>query len=424
MTWVLFGLPVLLLALGFPVFLALLVGAAVTVALFMNVPGAAVHQALFGSMDRYALLAIPFFLFAGELMARGSMSQRLVDWAMSLVGHLRGGLGQAALGGATFFGAISGSSVATVAAIGRLVHDPMHAQGYDPRFAAGLIAASAAVAQLIPPSIALILYGIAGEQSITRLFAAGILPGLVMAAIMGAYVYVTARRFGLAAGAPYSSRRVLQTTRKSALALGMPVIVLGGIYMGVFSPTEAAGVACIYALAVSGVIYRDVKLPALWDTAVRSMFLTAQILIIVAAAGVFTWVLTVNGIPRALAATVAGLDVPAWQLLIAINVFLLLIGAFLDTPSAILLLTPLLLPVVQQAGVDPIHFGIIMTLNLSIGLFTPPFGLNLFMTQALLKTPLGTLYRGVMPFVAVCLIALAIVTFVPALSLILVPFLG
>ena len=424
MSWVLFGLPVVLLALGFPVFIALLVGAAVTLAVFMNVPGAAVHQALFGAMDRHALLAVPFFIFAGELMARGSMSQRLVDWAMSLVGHVRGGLGLATLGGATFFGAISGSSVATVAAIGRLVQTPMAEQGYDARFSSGLIAASAAVAQLIPPSIALILYGIASEQSITQLFAAGILPGLVMAVVMGVYIYLVARRHGLETATGFRPRQVLCTTWRSGFALGMPVIILGGIYLGVFSPTEAAGVACVYALVVSSLIYRDVRLPAVWDTAVKSMFLTSQILIIVAAAGVFTWVLTVNGIPQALTAVVAGFDIPVWQLLIAINLLLLLVGCFLDTPSAILLLTPLLLPVVEQAGVDPIHFGVIMTLNLSIGLFTPPFGLNLFMTQALMRTALGTLYRGVLPFVAVSLIALLIVTFVPALSLVLLPYLG
>ncbi|MEX0732385.1 MAG: TRAP transporter large permease [Aquisalimonadaceae bacterium] len=423
MSWVLFGLPLLLLALGFPVFIALLAAAAVTLTFFMNVPGVAVHRALFGSMDTYALLAVPFYLFAGELMARGSMSRRLVDWAMSLMGGMRGGLGLVTLSGSTFFGAISGSSVATVAAIGRLVQAPLEAQGYDQRFGPALVAASAAVALLIPPSIALILYGIAAQQSITRLFAAGILPGLLMSVVLGVYIYIMARVKGLKAVRPFEGRAFVRASGQSSLALGMPIIILGGIYFGVFSPTEAAGVACVYALVVSCGIYRDVSLRAAWDTAVQSMYLTSQILIIVAAAGVFSWVMTTNGVPRMLAGGIANLDITTWQLLIVINLLLLVVGCFIDTPSAILLLTPLLLPIVQAVGVDPIHFGIIMTMNLSIGLFTPPFGLNLFVTQALMRPRPSDLYLGVMPFVAVSVLALLIVTFIPSISLALLPYL-
>ncbi|WP_355661697.1 TRAP transporter large permease [Halomonas salifodinae] len=424
MNMVLFVLPVVFLALGFPVYLVILAAASLAVALFMNMPGVAIHQAMFGTLSAYSLLAVPFFLFAGELMARGSLSKRIIDWVMCLVGNMRGGLGMVTLGGSTFFGAISGSSVATVAGVGRLVDRPMAEQGYGPQFGSGLLASSAAIAQLIPPSIALILYGIAAEQSITKLFVAGILPGLVLAAVLGCYIYLAARRKGLQASGGMRVGDFWRNSRRAFLALMMPVFILGGIYGGVFSPTEAAGVACVYALVVSAVIYRDVDMAEIWRTAVNAMYLSAQIMIIVAAAGVFSWVLTINGVPRSLAGFVANLDLTVWQVILIINVLLLFVGCFMDTSSAILLFTPLLLPVALQVGIDPIHFGIIVTMNLSIGLFTPPFGLNLFMVHALNRTPMAEVYRGVLPFVLVSLIALLLVSYVPALSLLLVPYLG
>lgn len=424
MNLVLFVLPVVFLTLGFPVFLVILAAATLAIVIFMDMPGVAIHQAMFGTLSAYSLLAIPFFLFAGELMARGSLSKRIIDWVMCLVGNMRGGLGMVTLGGATFFGAISGSSVATVAGVGRLVDRPMAEQGYGPYFSSGLLASSAAISQLIPPSIALILYGIAAEQSITKLFAAGIIPGLVLAAVLGCYIYVEARRRGLAASGGVKFADFWRHARRASLAVMMPIFILGGIYTGAFSPTEASGVACVYALIVSTVIYRDVGLAEIWKTAVSSMYLSAQILIIVAAAGVFNWVLTINGVPRALAGLVINLDLTVWQIILIINLLLLFVGCFMDPSSAILLFTPLLFPVAMQAGIDPIHFGIIVTLNLSIGLFTPPFGLNLFMVHALNRTPMVQVYRGVLPFVLVSLIALLLVSYFPVLSLFLVPYLG
>lgn len=420
-----FILPVLFLILGFPIFMVLMATAAVSVVLVMGLPGQAIHQAIFGSLGAYSLLSVPFFLFAGEVMAKGSMSKRIIDWVMSLLGRTKGGLGFVTLGSSTFFGAISGSSVGTVAGIGRLVYPPMQKEGYGPLFGTGLLSSSAAIAQLIPPSIVLILYGISSQQSITKLFVAGILPGLVLALVLGAYIYFYARKNSAKSqGEAFSIVTFWSESKRVILAIFMPIFVLGGIYAGIFSPTEAAGIACVYAITVSCVIYRDVSIKELWCIAVSSMYTTAQILIIVAAAGLFSWVLTVNGIPAQLSGWVSGMDIEKWQILLMINLLLLLVGCFMDTMSATLLFSPLLLPIATSFGVDPIHLGIIITMNLSIGLFTPPFGINIFMVNAITGVGMKSIFHGVMPFVIVSLVALLLVTFIPALSLALVPFLS
>lgn len=425
MDFLIFVLPVLFLALGFPIFMVLMVTAAVSIVVVMEMPGQAIHQAIFGSLGAYSLLSVPFFLFAGEVMAKGSMSKRIIDWVMSLLGRTKGGLGFVTLGSSTFFGAISGSSVGTVAGIGRLVYPPMQKEGYGPLFGTGLLSSSAAIAQLIPPSIVLILYGISSQQSITKLFVAGIFPGLVLALVLGGYIYYYSRRnTAQSQGKPFSLITFWHESRRVILAIFMPIFVLGGIYAGVFSPTEAAGIACVYAIIVSCVIYRDVSLSELWAIAVSSMYTTAQILIIVAAAGLFSWVLTVNGVPAQLSGWVSGMDIEKWQILLLINLMLLLVGCFMDTMSATLLFSPLLLPIATSFGIDPIHLGIIITMNLSIGLFTPPFGINIFMVNAITNVGMKSIFQGVMPFVLVSLLALLLVTFIPSLSLALVPFLS
>lgn len=417
MSWWLLLIPLVLLLLGLPIYLALLAATALAVFLIMDMPGTVLHQYLFASLNTSALLAVPFFLFAGDLMARGALAQRLLDWAAVLTGGIRGGTGVTTVGASTFFGAISGSSMATVAAIGRISHKRMLEEGYRKPFAEALISSSAAIASVVPPSIALILYGVAAEESAARLFIAGILPGVVLALALGLYIVFATR--GLpAAGTGFSWRALITTTRRALLALGMPVVVLGGIYTGFFSPTEAAGVACLYAIIVALAAEPDLGLREIWESAVNAMYLTAQTLVIVAASGVFSWMLTINGVPQALAAMLTDSALPAWALLIFINLLLLVVGCFLDTASAILVMAPLLLPLAQQAGVDPVHFGIIMTMNLSIGMFTPPFGLNIFITQALFQSPLGGLYRSLVPFIIVSCVALLIVTFMPSLSLV------
>ena len=240
----------------------------------------------------------------------------------------------------------------------------------------------------------MILYGVTAEQSIPRLFLAGIVPGLLLAGFMAAFILAHALLTGIKAEGGFSLARAARATLNCLWALGMPAIVFGGIYGGVFSPTEAAGIACVYAILVSLLVYRDIAPRELFRIAGNAMAMTAQIMVIVAAAGVFGWMLTTSGTPQAIVAWIGGLDLSPWQVLLAINILLLLVGCVIDPTSAILVLTPLLLPIILHAGVDPIHFGIIMTVNLSIGMFTPPFGLNLFVLQSMFRIPTVELYRG------------------------------
>ena len=420
MTAALIAFPFAMLAAGFPVFLVLLAAAAAYAVLVSDVPATVLHQAMFGGVDSFALLSIPFFLFAGELMTSGVIARRIVALVVAVVGRLPGSLALATVGTSTIVGAISGSSAAATATVGRILYEPLQQAGYSRRFATGVIAASAGIDVVIPPSIAMILYGVVAEVSVPKLFLAGVLPGLLLAGFMAVFIVVHAAVARVGGTSPFSLAGIVAALVRALWALGMPTIVFVGIYGGVFSPTEAAGISCVYAALVSAFVYRDIGPRALLRLAADAMVLTAQIMVIVAAAGVFAWMLTTSGTPARLVAWIAAMNLSPWQVLLVINVVLLIAGCFIDPTSSILVLTPLLMPIVHHAGIDPVHFGIVMTVNLSIGMFTPPFGLNLFVMQSLFGVPTGDLYRGVLPFIAVQVAALAVVTYVPAISLILV----
>ncbi|HVL59272.1 MAG TPA: TRAP transporter large permease [Burkholderiaceae bacterium] len=423
MAWELALLPLAMLALGFPFFLALLATAAVALVFFAPVPPIAAHQVMFASLDKYALLAVPFFIFAGDLLGRGGVSGRLVRFVQAIIGHARGSLPFTSLGAAVVFSAISGSTAATVAAVGGITYKRMRDGGYGEPLSTGLLIAAGALGNLIPPSIGFILYGIASDTSIVQLFAAGIVPGLILALAYGIYIYREAVRRGETGGKPFSRGELWGASRDGLWAIAAPVVVLGGIYAGIFSPTEAAAVACVYAIFVVTIVYRESSPRDVFDSASRSMYLTAQVFIILACAGVYSWLLTITGAGPAMVEAVGALSLPPWALLLAINVLLLVVGMVLDTVSAILVLTPLLAPIAADAGIDPIHFGVIVVMNLSIGTFTPPFGLNLFVGQAVFRAPLSSIYKGVAPFIAVAVVALAVVTYVPEFSLVLTRFL-
>jgi len=422
--------PVLLFLLGFPVYVVLLAGSTLTVLTVMNVPPLVIHQVMYGGVEKYALLAIPFFLFAGELMGRCGVSGRLIHWSQCLMGRVRGKLGLTTICTSTLLGAVSGSSPATVAATGRTLFADLIKDGYGRPFSLGLIASSGSVAIVIPPSIAMILYGASAEQSVPKLFIAGILPGLLISCAMAAFVLIWVQRQraegkGADARAPGETTgddapSLIQATWDASGALAMPIIVLLGIYLGFFSPTEAGGVACLYAIVLARYVYRSLTWGEILEAASDSAVLAGQILIILASAAVFSWLLTVQGIPQALVGWVESANLSPIAFLFVINIVLLALGCVVDPTSAILVLTPILLPIVLQLGIDPIHFGIVMTVNLSIGMFTPPFGLNLFVAQSVMNANLAELYRGVLGFFAVQTLALLIITYVPDLSLWLV----
>ena len=424
MLWLMCFLPLGLLVLGFPFFLVLLSTATIAIVAFTSVPPTAVLQIMLGSIGNFSLLAVPFFIFAGELMGRGGMARRLVAVAIALFGGIRGGVPITTVGAAALYGSISGSTAATVAALGPLFYPQLRKTGYDEKFSTGVITCAGYLDNIIPPSIAMILYCAAAEQSVIKLFAAGVIPGIVLAAIMALYIYFYARWKRLDAGTQFQWPVFLAALKEGAWAIMMPVIVFGGLYGGIFSPTEAAGVACVYAIFVTMVVHREIGWREFWDVSVISMYLTTQIFLIVAVAGVFSWLLTTSGAAGVAVDYLSHLKLQAWMVLLSINVFLLIVGCFIDTASSILVLSPLLLPIAQSIGVDPIHFGIIVVTNLSIGTFTPPFGINIFVAQSIFDVPLRSIYAGLAPFIGVAIVGLMIVTYVPELSLWLVRFLG
>ncbi|MDZ5696562.1 TRAP transporter large permease [Chelativorans sp. M5D2P16] len=421
MTAVLAIVPLALLALGTPVFLVFLAAVTLTLVFVLPIPPLALHQVMFGGLDHYALLAIPFFVFAGELMGASGIASRLIAWVLALVGRMPGSLGVATVGASTAMGAISGSSVAAVGALGKTLYPRLVEGGYGRERAAGLIASSGAVDIVIPPSIAMILYGLAAEQSIPRLFMAGILPGLLIASMISVFIVLMATVKGIPVVGRFDVRKALSATKDAVAALFMPVFVLGGIYNGWFSPTEAGGFACLYAMIVARFVYRSMSWGDIVQAAGNAAMLSARIMVIVAAASIATWLLTTQGVPQAIVTWIEALDMSPVMFLLVVNMVLLGIGCLLDPTTAILVLAPLLVPIAVSLGVDPVHFGIVMTVNLAIGMFTPPFGLNIFVAQSVTGLPAHAIYRGIVPFLAVLVTALLIITYVPALSLALAP---
>jgi len=317
------------------------------------------------------------------------------------------------------FGAMSHTAVGTVIAMGRMIYPSLKDGGYNDRFAVGLIASSGAIAVVIPPSIAMILYAVSAEQSAVQLFTAGILPSILIGIIDAGFVMIYARIKGVPMGARARWENIWKTTKDASWSVGTLLVIFGGIYGGVFTPTEAAGVAVVYSVFVTMVIYREVDVRRFWKILVDSAFLISQILLIVTSAGIYSWLLTTSGIPQQIVASIDALHMSKWELLLILNIGLLIAGSFLEPPAAILILTPLLLPIVQGVGVNPIHFGIIVAVNLSLGMYTPPFGLNLFSSQAIFNAPLSRIYLGVLPFLVLNFLALLIITYIPEISMVL-----
>jgi C4-dicarboxylate transporter DctM subunit len=413
-----FALPVVLLALGFPIFLILLVTSIVAVLTVTDIPTDAIQTYMFGSLDNFPLLAVPFFVLAGEIMAQGGIARRIIAMVMAIVGGVRGSLAVTTVAASELFGAMSHTAVGTVVAMGRMIYPSLKEGGYNERFAVGLIASSGAIAVVIPPSIAMILYAVSAEQSAVQLFTAGILPSLLIGVIDAAFVMIYARIKKVPLGAKAQWETIRKTTKEASWSLGTLAVIFGGIYGGVFTPTEAAGVAVIYSLFVTMVIYREVDIFRFWKILVDAAFLISQILLIVTSAGIYSWLLTTSGIPQHIVDSINALQMSKWELLLILNIGLLIAGSFLEPPAAILILTPLLLPIVRGVGVNPIHFGIIVAVNLSLGMYTPPFGLNLFSSQAIFNAPLSRIYLGVLPFLVLNFVALLIITYIPEISMV------
>jgi C4-dicarboxylate transporter, DctM subunit len=418
--FVYFVLPAILLILGLPIFVVLILSSLAAILLVAHAPTQAIQTYMFGSLDNFPLLAVPFFVLAGEIMGRGGIANRVVTWVVSIIGGVRGSLAVTTVASSELFGAMAHTSVGTVVAIGRLLFPSLTKHGYSERFAVSLITSSGAVAVIIPPSISMILYAMTAQVSAIKLFTAGILPSILIGIVDAIYVLIYARIKMVPLTSPGRWKNIWASTKEASWAIGTIVVIFGGIYGGIFTPTEAAGVAVVYSLFVAMFIYREVDFHVLWRIVVNSVVLISQILIIVTGAGIYSWLMTTSGIPQNLINAVSVMQLPNWQTLLYVNVGLLIAGSFLEPPAAILILTPLLLPVVEAAGINALHFGIIMAVNLSIGLYMPPFGLNLFAARAIFDLPMGMIYRGVLPFVIVNFAALLVITYVPAISMTLV----
>ena len=372
---------------------------------------------MFSAIDKFPLAAIPFFILAGHLMETGGISRRLVNFAKSLVGGVQGGLPMTCVLTCMIFAAVSGSSVATTFAIGAILIPALVKHGYPVGYAASLQATSAELGVVIPPSIPLILFGVSAEVSIGELFIAGFGPGLLIGGALMLFVHLWCRYKGLGKNDGDGREPVLTAAREAGWALLMPVIILGGIYGGVFTPTEASVVAVFYALAVGLVVHRELKLGNVIAVVRKSVISSAVIMFIIANAGLFAFLITRAGIPDAIGVWLTEvLKSPAWFLL-GVNAALFVIGMFIETSAAIIVLAPILVPVAVHFGVDPVHFGIIMVVNLAMGMITPPFGVNLFAACTVAKISLDRIVGHLLPFVLVIMACLALITYVPQISL-------
>jgi C4-dicarboxylate transporter DctM subunit len=390
---------------------------------FTTTPLTQPSETLVNALNTFPLMAIPFFVLAANVMSRGGISRRLTEAGNALVGQFRGGLAMTAVLSCVFFAAISGSSPATVVAVGTLLIPAMVKSGYDKRFSTGVIATSGSLGILIPPSIPLIVYGIATEESIGDLFLAGVLPGLFAGLLLLIMVIVVSRRRGYGTGENailLDRKQRTRALRDAVLSLLLPVFVLGGIYGGIFTPTEAAAMAVLYAVLLALFVYREISFKDLGSVLLGSARTSAMVMFIIANGILFTFVLTSERIPGQIATGLLGLELNKWAFLLVVNLLLLVVGAFMETSSAILILAPILLPIAVELGVDPIHLGIIMIMNLEIGMITPPLGLNLFVASGLTGMSVLQVARAAIPSALVLLAALFVVTYVPAFALTLI----
>jgi len=381
------------------------------------IPLSILPQRVFAGLESFPLLAIPFFILAANIMGKGGLSARLIHFIQSLVGHLPGGLAITVVVTCVLFGTITGSSASTIVAVGGILYPALLQAGYPERFALGVVTSSALIGMIIPPSNAMIVFGAIANVSIGALFMSGIGAGLLFAAVYAVYCFIWAKANNVPRSRRATLSEVLLAAREVVWGLGMPLIILGGLYGGVFTATEAAAVSVVYAALVCVLIYRQLDLKGLWEVCVESGLASARILIMVGAASLFSWMLTVTGITAAVVEPFADLRSSPAQTLLFVNILALIAGMFVDIFSNLLILVPILLPMVTGAGISGTHFGIVMSVNVDIGNITPPFGLNLFVASGTFDKPYMTVVRAVLPWLGLALLSLAIITYVPELSL-------
>ncbi|SHJ16651.1 TRAP transporter, DctM subunit [Palleronia salina] len=409
---ILFGL----LVIGVPVAVAL-AGASAIFILSGTVPPMVVAHRVINGVDSFPLLAVPFFILAGNLMNTAGITERIFNFALALVGWMRGGLGHVNVGASVIFAGMSGAAVADAGGLGSIEIKAMRDAGYDPGFSVGITAASSTIGPIIPPSLPMVIYGVVSGASIGQLFAAGFIPGLVMALSLMLMIFFFAGRYGFKRDQPFAWGVLAITFKRAFLSLLTPVIIVGGILSGAFTPTEAAVAACAYAMFLGLIVYRTLTLKRFLRVSFDTIETTAVVLFVVAGAAIFAWILTSNRVPEMAASLLLGVSDRPWVILLMINLVLLVVGCFMETVAAITILTPVLLPVAVELGIDPVHFGVIMVLNLMLGLLTPPVGMVLYVLSRVSGVPFERCVVATSPFLIPLVACLLLMTFVPAIAM-------
>ena len=422
---VLFGSLFVFLILGVPVGFALGLSALCGIMAGGTQTIGFLSQTMVSGCDSFPILAVPLFILAGEMMGGGGVSRRILDVFKASFGRFYGGLAICTVAFCMFFAAVSGSGPATVAAVGGMVVPTMLAEGYDKSFTLALIACAGGIGVIIPPSIPMVFYGTSTGASIGNLFMAGMLPGILIGCCLIIYCYFMGRKHGWKNDKePFSWKKVGKALWDGKFALLDPFIILGGIYSGIFTPTEAAAVACMYGLFCGAIIYRELTPRKLLDVMKGAVSTTGTTMLIVGAATSFAKILSISGVPTAVANAISSVSDNKILILMLINILLLIVGCFMDTTPAMLILAPILMPIATSLGVDIIHFGIIMVVNLAIGFITPPLGINLFVAARVGDEPLGVVIKGIIPFITIMLVDLILITYIPAISMTLVHLLA
>jgi C4-dicarboxylate transporter DctM subunit len=414
---ILFFLFFFLLIIGAPIAIALGASTFATLFFFTEINPIEVSAMMFEKIEHYSLMAIPMFILAGQLLSKGSSAGRIIEFAKSIVGHLPGGLPMAAIFASIIFAAVSGSSPATVVAIGSIMFGAIQQAGYPKKYAIGTIATAGSLGILIPPSIVMIVYGVTAEVSIGKLFMAGIVPGVMIGIMMMVITYIGAKRLGFERTEPENFNTRVKKMANASWALMTIVIVIGGIYGGIFTPTEAAAVAAVWAFFVSMFIYRDIKWSDLFTLFLESAKTSAMIMFIIANAMLFAHFLTIENVPQMITNTLLEWHVGPILFLMIVNVLLFFAGDFMEPSAIIMIMVPLLLPVAVALGIDPIHFGIVIVVNMELGMITPPVGLNLFVTSGITGESLKDVVIYALPWSMTILVGLLLVTYIPEISL-------
>ncbi len=415
-TVVLFALLFIFMFMGMPVAVALGLSSLVVILGFTHDSLASLTLKMYETSEHYTLLAIPYFILGGTFLTTGGVARRMIRFANACIGHLRGGLAMASVMACMLFAAVSGSSPATVVAVGSIVIAGMVRAGYSKEFAAGVICNAGTLGILIPPSIVMVVYGATTETSVGKLFMAGVIPGILLGLLLMVAIYWRARVLDLPRQPRASMSEVMTAGRQSLWGMMLIIIILGGIYGGVFTPTEAAAVAAVYAFFIAVFVYRDMKMKDVPHVLLESAKVTIMLMFIVANALLFAHVLTTERIPQAIAETIVGMGMAPWQFLLVVNLLLLVAGMFMEPTGVILILAPILFPIATRLGIDPVHLGIIMVVNLEIGMVTPPVGLNLFVTSGITNMSVAQVVRAALPWTLILLAFLAVVTYVPAIT--------